>query len=268
MPVALITGASAGFGRSLATELAHRGWQLVLDARHAERLTEAANSLPAGALVHAMPGDVADPAHRAELARIVAELPGLDLLVNNASTLGQTPLPSLAEAGLAELARTYQVNVLGPLGLIQLLLPALSRSAGAVVNISSDAAVADYPGWGAYGSSKAALDQLTRTLAAECPQLRWYAFDPGDMRTEMHQAAFPGEDISDRPEPDTVVPRLLRLLDAAPASGRYLATEFEAGPSPEPIADPSSAEPTADSSSTADPSPERPAERQPTQSVR
>jgi NAD(P)-dependent dehydrogenase (short-subunit alcohol dehydrogenase family) len=230
MPVALITGASAGLGRALAVTLAGQGWQLVLDARNAERLTEAANSLPAGALVRALPGDVADPAHRAELARTIAPLPSLDLLVNNASTLGQTPLPHLADARLDQLDQAYQVNLFAPLALIQLLLPALTRSAGTIVNISSDAALADYPGWGPYGSSKAALDQLTRTLAAEQSQLRWYSFDPGDMRTEMHQAAFPGEDISDRPEPDSVVPRLLRLLHQAPVSGRYLASELEADP--------------------------------------
>lgn len=231
MPVALITGASAGFGRALAGALAERGWQLVIDARNADRLAAVAAALPDGALVRAVPGDVADAAHRAELARVVAELPGLDLLVNNASTLGETPLPQLANARLDQLEHAYQVNLIGPLGLIQLLLPALLRSSGAVVNLSSDAAVADYQGWGGYGSSKAALDQLTRTLAAEEPALRWYSFDPGDMRTEMHQAAFPGEDISDRPEPVAVVPRLLRLLASAPPSGRYQADQFEPGES-------------------------------------
>jgi len=231
MPVALITGASAGFGRALAGALAERGWQLVIDARNADRLAAAAAALPDGALVRAVPGDVADAAHRAELARVIAELPGLDLLVNNASTLGETPLPQLASARLDRLEHAYQVNLIGPLGLIQLLLPALRRSSGTVVNLSSDAAVADYQGWGGYGSSKAALDQLTRTLAAEEPALRWYSFDPGDMRTEMHQAAFPGEDISDRPEPASVVPPLLRLLASAPPSGRYQAGQFEPGES-------------------------------------
>jgi NAD(P)-dependent dehydrogenase (short-subunit alcohol dehydrogenase family) len=228
MPVALITGASAGFGRALAGALAQQGWQLVLDARNPDRLAAAVAALPDGSLVRAIPGDVADAAHRAELARAIAELPGLDLLVNNASTLGETPLPRLADARLDRLEHAYQVNLIGPLGLIQLLLPALRRSSGTVVNISSDAAVADYEGWGGYGSGKAALDQLTRTLAAEEPALRWYSFDPGDMRTDLHQAAFPGEDISDRPEPASVVPRLLGLLAAAPPSGRYQASQFEA----------------------------------------
>ncbi len=228
MPIALITGASAGFGRALATALAEQGWQLVIDARDAERLAAVADSLPAGSLLSAVPGDVADAAHRSELAGVVAELPGLDLLVNNASTLGETPLPRLADARLDRLEQACRVNLIGPLGLIQLLLPALRRAGGSVVNVSSDAAVADYEGWGVYGATKAALDHLTRTLATEQPDLRWYGFDPGDMRTEMHQAAFPGEDISDRPEPATVVPRLLALLAAAPPSGRYQAAQFEA----------------------------------------
>jgi NAD(P)-dependent dehydrogenase (short-subunit alcohol dehydrogenase family) len=228
MPVALITGASAGFGRALAGTLAEQGWQLIIDARNADRLATVAGTLPDGSLIRAVAGDVADAAHRAELAGLVAELPGLDLLVNNASTLGEAPLPRLADARLDELTQAYQVNLIGPLALIQLLLPALRRASGTVVNISSDAAVADYPGWGGYGSSKAALDHLTRTFAAEEPELHWYSFDPGDMRTEMHQAAFPGEDISDRPEPDSVVPRLLQLLRTLPASGRYQASQFDA----------------------------------------
>jgi NAD(P)-dependent dehydrogenase (short-subunit alcohol dehydrogenase family) len=230
MSVALITGASAGLGRALTLELAARGWHLVIDARNADRLAALASELPADAVVRMVPGDVADAAHRAELARTIAEFPSLDLLVNNASTLGETPLPRLASADPAEFDQAWRVNVLAPLGLIQLLLPTLRRSAGTVVNISSDAAVADYEGWGAYGATKAALDHLTRTLAAEEPSVRWYGFDPGDMRTEMHQAAFPGEDISDRPEPESVVPRLLRLLDTSPASGRYQATQFETPP--------------------------------------
>jgi NAD(P)-dependent dehydrogenase (short-subunit alcohol dehydrogenase family) len=230
MSVALVTGASAGLGRALTLELAARGWHLVIDARNADRLAELAAELPADAVVRMVPGDVADAAHRAELARTIAELPSLDLLVNNASTLGETPLPRLATADPVEFEQAWRVNVLAPLGLIQLLLPTLRRSVGTVVNISSDAAVADYEGWGAYGATKAALDHLTRTLAAEESGVRWYGFDPGDMRTEMHQAAFPGEDISDRPEPESVVPRLLRLLDISPASGRYQATQFETSP--------------------------------------
>ena len=238
MSVALITGASAGLGRALTLELAARGWHLVIDARNADRLAALASELPADAVVRMVPGDVADAAHRAELAHTIAEFPSLDLLVNNASTLGETPLPRLATADPAEFDQAWRVNVLAPLGLIQLLLPTLHRSAGTVVNISSDAAVADYEGWGAYGATKAALDHLTRTLAAEESGVRWYGFDPGDMRTEMHQAAFPGEDISDRPEPESVVPRLLRLLDTSPASGRYQATQFETSPAGTDAAEP------------------------------
>jgi NAD(P)-dependent dehydrogenase (short-subunit alcohol dehydrogenase family) len=230
MSVALLTGASAGLGRALSRELAARGWQLVIDARNAERLAGLVDELPPGAVVRAVPGNVTDAAHRAELARTIAEFGRLDLLVNNASTLGETPLPRLSTAQPAGFEQAWQVNVLAPLGLIQLLLPTLRRSTGTVVNISSDAAVADYEGWGIYGATKAALDHLTRTLAAEEPDLRWYSFDPGDMRTEMHQAAFPGQDISDRPEPELVVPRLLRLLDTRPVSGRYQATQFDGQP--------------------------------------
>ncbi|HTZ42354.1 MAG TPA: SDR family oxidoreductase [Jatrophihabitans sp.] len=229
MPYALITGASAGLGRVLAAGLAGRGWQLVLDARTEARLATAAAGLPAGSLVRAVAGDVADPDHRAELGRTVAGLPGLDLLVNNASTLGETPLPPLAEASLTRLRQVYEVNVIAPLALTQLLLGPLRRAGGTVLNVSSDAAVADYPGWGGYGSAKAALDQLTRTLAAEQPGLRCYSVDPGDMRTELHQAAYPGEDIGDRPEPESVVPALLRLLDSAPPSGRYRAVDLDPG---------------------------------------
>jgi len=225
MPTALITGGSAGLGRALAEVLAEQGWQLVLDARSAGRLAETAGRLARHTEVRVVVGDVADPAHRTELVTAVTESGGsLDLLVNNASTLGQTPLPRLAEADLPTLRQAYEVNLFGPLALVQLLLPALGRGRGAVVNISSDAAVADYPGWGGYGSTKAALDLVTRTLAAEQPALRWYSFDPGDLRTELHQAAFPGEDISDRPLPETVAPRLLDLLTLP--SGRYAAADL------------------------------------------
>ena len=174
----------------------------------------------------AVPGNVADPGHRAELAAQVRRLGRLDLLVNNASTLGVSPLPPLAGYPLDELETVYRVNVVAPLALARLVLPALRESGGAIVNISSDAAVEPYPGWGGYGSAKAALDQLSAVLGAEEPDLRVYAFDPGDMRTDMHQQAFPGEDISDRPEPETVVPALLRLLDGDLPSGRYRAAEL------------------------------------------
>jgi NAD(P)-dependent dehydrogenase (short-subunit alcohol dehydrogenase family) len=214
-PTALITGGSRGLGRALATALADQGWRLVIDARRTEDLAAVAGGLP-GAL--AVPGDVTDAAHRAALGDAVDSL---DLLVNNASDLGPAPLPSLAEYPLDGLRRVYETDVVAPLALTQLLLPKLRSSNGMVVNISSDAAVEAYPGWGGYGSAKAALDHISAVLAAEEPDIRVYAVDPGDMRTEMHQAAFPGEDISDRPLPETVVPALLALLAQRPASGRF-----------------------------------------------
>jgi NAD(P)-dependent dehydrogenase (short-subunit alcohol dehydrogenase family) len=222
-PTALITGASRGFGRALAYELAARGWRLVIDARNEAELQQVAARLPDAV---AVAGDVTDPLHREALTAAVEVLGGIDLLVNNASDLGPSPLPPLSAYPLHTLRRVYETNVVAPLALIQLLIPALTGSAGTIVNVSSDAAVEAYEGWGGYGSSKAALDQLGRVLAAEQPTLRVYGFDPGDMRTDMHQRAFPGEDISDRPEPETVVPALLRLLDERPASGRYRAADF------------------------------------------
>jgi NAD(P)-dependent dehydrogenase (short-subunit alcohol dehydrogenase family) len=225
MPIALITGASRGLGRATARALAQRGWSLVVDARRAADLTDAMRGL-GGAV--AVPGDVTDPGHRARLAEAAGRAGRLDLLVNNASRLGPSPQPPLASYPLDELGRVYDTNVFAPLALIQLLAAPLAAAAGAVVNVSSDAATEAYPGWGGYGSAKAALDQLTAVLAAEQPSLRWYAFDPGDMRTDLHQQAFPGEDISDRPEPEAVVPALLRLLDERPPSGRYRASDLTA----------------------------------------
>jgi len=222
-PTALITGASKGFGRALARGLAARGWRLVLDARNSSALSAVAADLPSAIAVR---GDVADVAHRADLTSTVERLGRLDLLVNNASDLGPSPLPSLADYPIDALRRVYETDVVAPLVLTQLLLPQLRASNGVVLNISSDAAVEPYPGWGGYGSAKAALDQLSAVLGAEEADVRVYAVDPGDMRTEMHQAAFPGEDISDRPEPETVVPALLRLLDERPSSGRYRAAEW------------------------------------------
>jgi NAD(P)-dependent dehydrogenase (short-subunit alcohol dehydrogenase family) len=219
-PVALVTGASKGLGRALAHALSDRGWRLVGDARRTGSL---AAELP-GAIVLA--GDVTDPSHRRALATTVDRLGRLDLLINNASDLGPTPLPSLARYPLDGLRRVFETDVVAPLALTQALLPALRAAGGTVLNISSDAAVEAYPGWGGYGSAKAALDQLGAVLAVEEPDIRVYALDPGDMRTDMHQAAFPGEDISDRPEPEAVVPSLLRLLDARPASGRYRAADW------------------------------------------
>jgi NAD(P)-dependent dehydrogenase (short-subunit alcohol dehydrogenase family) len=224
MPVALITGASKGLGRALARELAGRGWLLVLDARGAEALDAVARGLPAAT---AVAGDITDAGHREQLVAAVQQLGRLDLLVNNASYLGPSPMPSLAEYPLDELARVYDVDVVAPLALIQVVRPLLADGA-AIVNVTSDASVEPYEGWGGYGSAKAALDHLTAILAAEQPAYSVYAVDPGDMRTEMHQAAFPGEDISDRPEPEATVPALLRLLDERPPSGRYRAGDFAA----------------------------------------
>jgi NAD(P)-dependent dehydrogenase (short-subunit alcohol dehydrogenase family) len=217
MPVALVTGASRGLGLALARALAGEGWSLVLDARSAQALQVHA---PAGAAL--VPGDVSDPDHRQALRDAVAAHGHLDLLVNNASHLGPSPQPALRDYPLAELRRVYEVDVLAPLALIQLLLPLLDG--GTVVNVSSDAAVEAYEGWGGYGSAKAALDHLTAVLAVEQPGLRVQAFDPGDMRTQLHQEAFPGEDISDRPLPETVVPAFLRLLDLP--GGRYRAADL------------------------------------------
>jgi len=223
MPIALITGASRGLGRAAAHALARRGWSLIVDARRADDLAGAMRGL---ADVVAVPGDVTDPGHRAGLAAAVGRAGGLDVLVNNASRLGPSPQPLLRDYPLDELGRVYDTNVIAPLALIQLLTAPLAAAAATIVNVSSDAAVEAYPGWGGYGSSKAALDQLTAVLAAEEPSLRYYAFDPGDMRTDMHQQAFPGEDISDRPEPETVIPALLRLVDERPPSGRYRASDL------------------------------------------
>ena len=217
MPTALVTGASAGLGRALAAALVSRKWTVIGDGRDAAALHRASEEIG----FTAVPGDVADPAHRAALAEAVG--PRLDLLVNNASTLGPSPLPPLARYPLADLEVVFRVNVLAPLALVQLLLPVLD---GVLIDVSSDAAVEAYEGWGGYGSAKAALDQLTAVLGAEHPGLSVYAVDPGDMRTAMHQAAFPGEDISDRPLPETSVPAFLRLLDERPPSGRYRAADL------------------------------------------
>jgi NAD(P)-dependent dehydrogenase (short-subunit alcohol dehydrogenase family) len=233
MSVALVTGASRGLGYATAAALTTQGWDVVVDARDAAALDRAVTGLRSRAAptaqVLAAPGDIADPGHRAALARMVRTLGRLDLLVNNASSLGTSPLPGLDEYELEVLAQVLAVNVLAPLGLIQLLAADLATAGGAVVNVSSDAAVEAYPGWGGYGASKAALDQLTSVLAIERPDLRVYGFDPGDMRTAMHQEAFPGEDISDRPEPESVVPALLRLVTERPPSGRYRAGDLLAG---------------------------------------
>jgi NAD(P)-dependent dehydrogenase (short-subunit alcohol dehydrogenase family) len=222
---ALITGASRGLGRALADGLATAGYSLVIDARDAAALGLAAAAIRAGgAEVIAVPGDVTDPAHRAALHAAAGGQ--LDLLVNNAGTLGAAPLPALADYPLGELRAAFEANALAPVALVQLFLPALRERGGAVLNITSDAAVEPYSGWGGYGAVKAALEQASNVLAAEEPAIRVWWVDPGDMRTDMHQAAFPGQDISDRPLPESVVPALVRLVTERLPSGRYQAAEL------------------------------------------
>jgi NAD(P)-dependent dehydrogenase (short-subunit alcohol dehydrogenase family) len=222
---AIVTGAGQGFGLALTAALAQRGNTVIACARDAARLHTATAGLPG---VIAMAGDVTDPGFHAELVGAAGER--LDLLVHNAGELGPSPLPTLADYPLDALRAVLETTVLGPLAITQLALPLLRASAtGTVITLSSDAAVEAYPGWGGYGAAKAALDHVSAVLAQEEPLVRVHAFDPGDMRTAMHQRAFPGEDISDRPLPDTVVPAFLRLLDERPPSGRFRAADLLAG---------------------------------------
>lgn len=221
MSVALITGGSAGLGRAFAQALADTGWRVVVDGRDADRLA-AASTQPG---IVAVPGDVTNEWHRGALLAAVEREGRLDLLVHNASTLGVTPLPPLATTTAADLEEVWRTNVAAPLALTADLLPMLSAAGGMLLAISSDAAVEHYPGWGLYGATKAALDHVALTFAVENPAIAAYAVDPGDMRTTMHQAAYPGEDISDRPLPETVVPHLLALLASRPPSGRYRAAD-------------------------------------------
>lgn len=220
---AIITGASRGLGLALARALAQRKWRLVIDARGADALAKAADELRRQTEVEAIAGDVSDEWHREAL--VDATQGRLDLLVNNASTLGPSPQPELADYPTEELKRVYDVNLHAPLVLTQLALP-LIASDGRIINITSDAAQEPYAGWGGYGSSKAALEQLTAIFAAEQQGLRIYAVDPGDMRTQLHQEAFPGEDISDRPPPEDSVPGLLELIERDLPSGRYRVAEL------------------------------------------
>jgi NAD(P)-dependent dehydrogenase (short-subunit alcohol dehydrogenase family) len=222
MATALITGASRGLGRAVARSLAADGWSLIIDAKGERALRDVAAELErSAAAVRAVAGDIADERHRDDLVAAATDVGGLDLLINNASVLGPSPQPELDRYPLDVLRHVYEVNVVAPLALIQRALPLLQASGGTIVNITSDAGVEGYAGWGGYGSSKAALEQLTNVLAAEQPGLHVYRFDPGDMRTQMHQEAFPGEDISDRPEPEASVPALRRLLTGDLPSGRY-----------------------------------------------
>lgn len=232
MGTAIITGASRGLGLALATALVDDGWTVVVDGRDRTVLDRAAASMGSGAI--AVAGDVADPLHRDALVAAAERTGRLDLVVNNASDLGPTPLPRLADLPLDGLARAVDVNVVAPLGLVQAALPLLRRTGGgAIVDVTSDAAVEAYPGWGGYGATKAALDQIGAVLAVELaeddPDLRIWSLDPGDMRTDMHQAAFPGENISDRPLPETVVPAVRRLLAERHPSGRVRAADLLAG---------------------------------------
>ncbi len=220
MSIGIVTGASRGLGLALTRALVTRGWTVVVDARDVAALMEATQGLERVAPVA---GDVTDALHRVELVAAAGET--IDLVVNNASALGPSPQPALADYPLEELRRVYEVNLVAPLALIQEALSKLSANA-AILNITSDAAVEPYARWGGYGSSKAALDHMTAILAAEHPKLRVYGVDPGDMRTQMHQDAFPGEDISGRPPPEDSVPGLLALIDGSLPSGRYRASEL------------------------------------------
>jgi NAD(P)-dependent dehydrogenase (short-subunit alcohol dehydrogenase family) len=224
---ALITGASRGLGLALARALAEKGWTLIIDARGEDALESARTELSEHTRVLAIPGDVSDPGHRAALAEAAREVGGLDALVNNASILGPSPQPALLDYPLAVLEEVYRTNTISPLALVQAVKAELKPDAR-IVNVTSDAAVEPYEGWGGYGSSKAALEQLSNILAAESPNLRVYRVDPGDMRTRMHQEAFPNEDISDRPLPEESVPGLVELLMGDLPSGRYEARALAA----------------------------------------
>jgi NAD(P)-dependent dehydrogenase (short-subunit alcohol dehydrogenase family) len=217
---ALITGASRGLGLALARRLAGEGWTLIIDARNAKNLEAARAELAGLARVVAIPGDVRSEEHRRALADSARDAGGLDVLVNNASILGPSPQPELFDYPLDALEEVYWANAIAPLALIQAVRHDLKPEAR-IINVTSDAAVEPYEGWGGYGSSKAALEQLSSILAAENPSLRIYWVDPGDMRTQMHQEAFPGEDISDRPSPEESVPGLVELLTRDLPSGRY-----------------------------------------------
>jgi NAD(P)-dependent dehydrogenase (short-subunit alcohol dehydrogenase family) len=223
MPTAIVTGASRGLGFALTAVLLRDGHRVVIDARGARELEAAERALQELGEVVAVRGTVIDPEHRLALADAAGAT--IDLLVNNASVLGPSPQPALADYPVEVLEHVYRVNAIAPLALAQVVIPRMPAG-GRIVNVTSDAAVEPYEGWGGYGSSKAALEQLSAILAAERPDLRVYAVDPGDMRTRMHQEAFPGEDISDRPPPEESVPGLLALIEGELPSGRYRAAEL------------------------------------------
>jgi len=224
---ALITGASKGFGLALAEALAQKGWQLIINARNAKTLLSTQRHLEQFTTVAAISGDVRDEIHLLQFAEKLEALDWkLDLVVNNASTLGASPQPALLDYHMDTLHQIFHTNVLAPISLLQKVKPFLTRTAK-IINLSSDAAANAYEHWGGYGASKAALDHISRTLEVENPNLQVYALDPGDMRTDMHQAAFPGENIEDRPLPTTVaVPAALELILGSHPSGRYAAGEL------------------------------------------
>jgi NAD(P)-dependent dehydrogenase (short-subunit alcohol dehydrogenase family) len=230
-PTAIVTGGSKGLGRAMAAALVADGWRVVIDGRHARPLDEAASATGAVPVV----GDVTDPAHRAALVGTALGLGGrLDLLVNNAGALGTTPLPPLRHYPVEDLRAVLEANLVAPLALCQLALPLLAAAGGSIVNITSDAAVEAYEGWGGYGASKAALEQMSNVMAAEEPGVNVWWVDPGDMRTDMHQAAFPGEDISDRPLPSALAPALLRLITTGRGGRRARLADLLAGAGAEP----------------------------------
>lgn len=251
MATAIVTGGTRGLGLETANALHQLGWTVVIDGRDQAALSAAVGRIGDDARLVAISGDITDAAHRARLVAAAAATGSIDAVVNNASSIGSSPMPSLATVALEEWRAVAEVNVVAPLALIQEAMPWIEADGGRLVNISSDAAVEAYEGWGAYGSTKAALDHLTRILAAEHPDVGVYSVDPGDMQTELHQAAFPGEDISDRPSPAASVPGLLAVLLGELPSGRYVARDLAAvDPDPEP--EPSS-----------EPDPERDPERDP-----
>lgn len=223
-PVALVTGGSEGLGRELVMALATEGWHVVTDARRPDALADLTHPR-----VTTVAGDVTDADHRRELVDLLTQRGRLDLLVHNASTLGPTPMRRLDTMTIDDLQQVWRTNIGAPLVLTAALLPLLVASRGVLLGISSDAGVEHYPTWGLYGASKAALDHVVGTYGAENPDISAYAVDPGDMRTAMYQAAFPGEDINDRALPGTVVPHLLGLVEQRPPSGRYRAVDLPVG---------------------------------------